>query len=296
VQGGVSAYLWEQLGNSGATAGAGLLVDGVPNNRYAICRGFFRHVGPGASMVSSSANNAAIITVAWYHAGDSTSTVVALNNSATARYGYVSASGANPPVRYTLYRVSETQPCVGIGEYQAGDSLLLPAYSITTFVGKDQAPAPPNQPPLFAADTVQVTVRAGADTTWTVRATDPDGDTLVYGFAFGVTYISQIDDSTLRIAPTVSDSSATILVVTYDGNGGRDSLLLHIIVEPAVGLPSVAPPRSAGPVHTRQLFDIRGRRLPTAGAAAGVFILYARQEEARAQAQVRCSQLPGQRQ
>jgi hypothetical protein len=139
---------------------------------------------------------------------------------------------------------------VALGVLSATDSLVLPAQSITTVYGRDYHPGTPNTPPRFINSPDSLVVQQGSSASWTARAEDDDNDPVSFSFTTTASYVQQLNDSTIRIAPVAGDSSRVVRVIASDGRGGLDTFELRVIVEPAVGL------------SQRRLFAAEDIRLP----------------------------------
>ncbi len=130
--GRISAWVWWQISEKGL--GQYVLTDlGRPGKRYYVSKNYYRYIRPGAVMVDVTVSDPNILVTAFTHASKKTDTIVAINtNKETAD---IKVSGAGLPSRFTLYRTSSSEDCNNVGAASTGDTLSLPALSVTTLFG-----------------------------------------------------------------------------------------------------------------------------------------------------------------
>lgn len=90
-----------------------------------------------------------------------------------------------------------------------------------------------NFPPVFLATGMQAHAAAGVHYRDTLRATDPEGDTLRFTLLQGPAGMT-LADSILAWTPTPSSANATVTVAADDGKGGRDTLSWSVTLVPSI--------------------------------------------------------------
>ncbi len=79
-----------------------------------------------------------------------------------------------------------------------------------------------------------LTVKKNQLAALTVRAADPNGDSLTFRFGNLPSWVTA-HDSVLTFQPDDKSTSFTFVVTVTDGRGGADSVSVHVTVEPSVG-------------------------------------------------------------
>ena len=132
--GNVSAWIWWQGSlDPGSTDGIGefeLMRGLVKGKKYYASKQFYRYIRPGAVRIGATSTNPDVSVSAFDHAMNGTHTVVVANTSDDEQN--VSLVGAGLPASFTVYRSTEEENALNVGDYTTGSPLLLPPRSIVT--------------------------------------------------------------------------------------------------------------------------------------------------------------------
>jgi O-glycosyl hydrolase len=142
--GKISSWTWWTLVGD-------LIPDGGPSSRYAIHAQYGRYIRPGAVMVESTSDDAAVLVTAFDDLTRSRMTLVLVNTSASAKN--VVVSGAQMPASYSVMQTTSGAFMQDSLPAQAAAAVSLPASSVTTLY----APADPlpGQPRIVPSVTLR---------------------------------------------------------------------------------------------------------------------------------------------
>jgi O-glycosyl hydrolase len=134
-----------------------MIVNNVPTKLGYALKNYYRYVRPGAVSVGATSSDPEILSLAFDHATDSSTTIVLINNGTTAKTITLSVSGGSIPAQYTIYRTSSTENCINAGIMPASGSIQLPPQSITTLDNRPIDAQAPTVPTGLAASNISFT-------------------------------------------------------------------------------------------------------------------------------------------
>lgn len=134
--GNVSAWLFWELSQSTTDEFSLMNTAGAKSKRYYASKNFYKYIRPGAIRFSAEApDGSKIYPVAFRNATDG-STVLVLINDNPDQTKPVKLSSAGLPSSFEMYATSQRDNCADKGMVNTAETLMLPANSIVTLVGK----------------------------------------------------------------------------------------------------------------------------------------------------------------
>ena len=132
--GNMSGWIWWQ-GSEEQSANDPIsnytLMDNLrTGKKYAVSKHYYRYIRPDAQRVEATSSDPQIFVTAYEHLGNGTNTIVIINNDVVSKP--INVNGANLPLTFTIFRSSNSEICLNVGNYTTGTSLILPAKSILT--------------------------------------------------------------------------------------------------------------------------------------------------------------------
>jgi len=144
--GHVSAWVWWQLGSSGAPNAYELTNNGIPTKRYFTSKHYYRYIRPGAKMVSVASSDPNVLVTAFKHPTQNTATIVLINTRSTSVTINLAITGYIQPDQFDIYRTSATENCVNVGTVAPNGSFTMPASCVVTLYGEGIFPTPATNP------------------------------------------------------------------------------------------------------------------------------------------------------
>jgi len=135
VGGNFSAWIYWQLTDVESSGEYALMVDGKETPKYHAARHFYRFVRPGAFRVEATPEEGPVIASAFRHDFDGTLTVVLINKGEAPATVRTAVAGV-AAVPFSVVQSTANRPSVTLSDLPAGQSLSLPAESITTLVAR----------------------------------------------------------------------------------------------------------------------------------------------------------------
>jgi hypothetical protein len=165
--------------------------NGQPLPIYYTTKSMYRWVRPDAVRIEATSDDEEVLALAFNHKQDRTLTVIMINNGAAAKS--VTLQGSALP-QFTVYRTSASQNCVELTGALSGNTIQLPAKSITTLYGTNytvdvQMPHGVSLRPAAAARNVSNTSVLGLDGRLVVKPANGENGHVaagVYCLRYGV--------------------------------------------------------------------------------------------------------------
>jgi len=126
--GKVNAWVFWSLSSSDPKFA--LISEGTPNPVYHVSKQFYRFVRPGAVQVQSESDNSDILVLAYKHPEQQSETIILVNLATIGKA--VSISSGVSASNFQQITSSEEMKTEEVGSVNSGDTVLLPAQSITT--------------------------------------------------------------------------------------------------------------------------------------------------------------------
>ena len=208
--GRVSGWCWWSIDDASPDQYA-LIYGKTPSMTYYVSKQYYRYVKPGAVQVLSTSSDSTILPIAFWNGAQSLFTMVLSNNSAVSKT--VTLSMPNLPTPFNVYQSSATESAVTLANV-TGNSVTLPAYSITTLYYQATNKAPTinhvDDTTILINTTLNLTLKGISD-----GANDHD--------ALAYTVTSASNNTAIMPNPTttkVTDSTYTLSVTPVENSIG----------------------------------------------------------------------------
>jgi O-glycosyl hydrolase len=137
--GDVAAWVYLNMNTTpGQQENRAFCTDGQPLPIYYTTKSMYRWVRPGAVRIEATSDDEEVLALAFNHKQNGTLTVVLINSGSSSRS--VSLQGDSFP-QFTVHRTSAGENCVALTGALSGNTIQLPAKSITTLYGTGYSPS-----------------------------------------------------------------------------------------------------------------------------------------------------------
>lgn len=129
--GNVSGWLHWALSTTTLDAYSLMSSSGEKSKRYFTSKNFYKYIRPGAVRAGAiAADGTNIYSLAFQNVADNTTTIILLNDNASAKV--IRLSGNNLPPQFNMYVTSVADDCKDYGIFNSAEDILLPPNSVVT--------------------------------------------------------------------------------------------------------------------------------------------------------------------